>query len=89
MLEYDKVKLGRILKAAREEAEMTQAEISNRLGYTSSQFISNIERGTSVAPLRTLSKMMAIYKVDIGPVVKLILDSQRQILRKKLMGAGK
>ncbi len=84
MLEYDRKKLGQYLKGVREQANFTQADVSGKLGYTSPQFISNIERGISVVPLKTLSRMMSIYKVSPDTVVKIILDSQRKLLREKL-----
>lgn len=85
MLEYDRKKLGTYLKEVREQAEMTQADVSAKLGYTSPQFISNIERGISVAPLKTLARMVTLYKVNPETVVKIILESQRKLLREKLM----
>ena len=85
MLEYDRKKLGTFLKDVREEAKMTQADVSHRLGYTSPQFISNIERGISVAPLKTLARMVTLYKTNPESVVKIILESQRKLLREKLM----
>ena len=84
MLEYDRKKLGQYLKDTRENVAMTQAEVSQKLGYTSPQFISNIERGISVAPLKTLSRMVGLYKVGPDTVVKIILESQRKLLREKL-----
>lgn len=85
MLEYDRKKLGTYLKDVREGAELTQADVSNKLGYTSPQFISNIERGISVVPLKTLARMVNLYKVNPESVVKIILESQRKLLREKLM----
>lgn len=87
MLEYDRKKLGTFLKDVREQSSMTQADVSSRLGYTSPQFISNIERGISVVPLKTLSRMVSLYKVNPESVVKIILESQRKLLREKLMRA--
>jgi transcriptional regulator with XRE-family HTH domain len=84
MLEYDRKKLGTYLKDVREQASMTQADVSSRLGYTSPQFISNIERGISVVPLKTLARMVSLYKVNPEAVVKIILESQRKLLREKL-----
>jgi transcriptional regulator with XRE-family HTH domain len=84
MLEYDRKKLGTYLKEVREGASYTQADVSERLGYTSPQFISNIERGISVVPLKTLAKMVSIYKVRPEPVVRIILESQRRLLKEKL-----
>lgn len=84
MLEYDRKKLGQFLKDVREEANLTQADVSQKLGYTSPQFISNIERGISVAPLKTLARMVQLYKASPETVVKIILESQRKLLREKL-----
>ena len=88
MLEYDKKKLGKFLKGLREKTSLTQTDVSNRLGYSSPQFISNIERGISVAPLSTLAKMVNIYKASPEPVIKIIFDSQRKILREKFSRIG-
>jgi len=85
MLEYDRKKLGSFLKDVREQSNFTQADVSSRLGYTSPQFISNIERGISVVPLKTLARMLNLYKVNPESVVKIILESQRKLLREKLM----
>ena len=85
MLEYDRSKLGQYLKDMREQASFTQADVSTKLGYTSPQFISNIERGISVIPLKTLARMVSLYKVNPESVVRIILESQRKLLREKLM----
>lgn len=85
MLEYDRKKLGDFLKETRESSHLTQAEVSERLGYSSPQFISNIERGISVIPLKTLAKMVSLYKANPEIVVRIILDSQKKLLREKLM----
>jgi len=84
MLEYDRKKLGTYLKEVREQAAYTQADVSTKLGYTSPQFISNIERGISVIPLKTLARMISLYKVNPEGVTKIILESQRKLLREKL-----
>jgi transcriptional regulator with XRE-family HTH domain len=84
MLEYDRKKLGNFLKETREGANLTQADVSQRLGYTSPQFISNIERGISVAPLKTLARMVNLYKANPETVVRIILESQKKLLRDKL-----
>jgi len=85
MLEYDRLKLGHYLKDMREHASFTQADVYSKLGYTSPQFISNIERGISVIPLKTLARMVSLYKVNPESVVRIILESQRKLLREKLM----
>lgn len=85
MIEYDRNKLGKILRSAREAAEYTQQEVSKKLGYTSSQFVSNIERGMSVVPMKTLARMIALYKANPETVVKVIIEGQQEMLRKKFV----
>ena len=84
MLEYDKKKVGQFLKATREKAGLTQAEVANKMGYTSPQFISNIERGASVAPLNLLARLMDMYGASPEPLIRIMLQSQSELLRKKL-----
>ncbi|NCN41508.1 helix-turn-helix domain-containing protein [bacterium] len=87
MLDYDRVKLGKFLKAQRVKAGFTQGEVASRLGYSSPQFISNIERGLSVIPLKTLAVLVSQYKINQELMIKTIMDSQRQILKKYLSKA--
>lgn len=84
MLEYDRKKLGGYLKQVRESAGLTQHDVSAKLGYSSPQFISNIERGISVVPLKALSRMVGMYKAQPDQVVRLILESQKKLLKQKL-----
>ena len=84
MLEYDREKLGQHLKASREWVNLTQSQVSDRLGYSSPQFISNIERGVSVVPLEALSKMLKLYRANPNQVTDIILTSQEQLLLEKL-----
>jgi transcriptional regulator with XRE-family HTH domain len=80
MLHYDRRKVGKHLKSSREKANLTQAEASKAFGYTSSQFISNIERGVSVAPLALLAKMVRLYKANPRILERIILESQEHLL---------
>ena len=87
MLDYDRKKLGKFLKTERVKAGLTQGEIANKLGYSSPQFISNIERGLSVIPLKTLAVLVSEYRINQETMIKTIMDSQRQILKKYLSKA--
>lgn len=89
MLQYDRKKVGDHLKLSREKAKLTQAEVAERLGYSTSQFISNIERGVSVAPLDALSKMLRLYKTKPTALEKIILSSQEDILLRLLKREGR
>ncbi len=62
------------LKKSRTQAGLSQKEVASILGYKSSQFISNWERGLSSPPLATLRRLCSLYKVDETAVFKLIRD---------------
>lgn len=54
---------GEFIKKARELSGKTQAEVSEALGYSSAQFISNMERGITATPLkvvRPLAKLIGV-----------------------------
>jgi transcriptional regulator with XRE-family HTH domain len=89
MLEYDRKELGQHLRSNRERANLTQGQVSDRLGYSSPQFISNIERGISVVPLDTLAKMLRLYKANPNKATDIILTSQQQLLLEKLRKEAK
>lgn len=46
--------VGKHLKELREKSKMTQREVSDALGYSSAQFISNFERGIALPPLKKM-----------------------------------
>ena len=58
-------------------ADMTQKEVSEYLGYSSAQFISNFERGISAPPLKKLKRLCARYRVPTTKVVRALLEGQR------------
>jgi transcriptional regulator with XRE-family HTH domain len=89
MLEYDRDLLGQYLKSNRKQANLTQAQVSKHLGYTTAQFVSNIERGISVVPLDTLARMVKLYKVNPVKTLNILLDSQEKLLLEKFKGLRK
>lgn len=89
MLDYDRKKLGKFLRNERLKAGFTQGEIADKLGYSSPQFISNIERGLSVIPLKTLAVLVSEYRIGHETMIKTLMDSQRQILKKYLSKAAR
>lgn len=52
------------IKKKRMGAFLTQQEAAKLLGYSRSQFLSNMERGNRKPPLEVLKKMCEIYKVS-------------------------
>lgn len=78
--------LGRFLRSKRVSAGFTQAEIADRLGYSSPQFISNFERGLCSPPLKNLRSLVKIYRIDAQELIRLIIDEQKQVLSGALLG---
>ena len=59
------IKLARFLRSSREAAGLTQTEVAEKLGYGSSQFISNWERARSTPPMNTLRTLAKMYKINM------------------------
>lgn len=66
--------LADLLKKARTQAGLSQKEVASVLGYKSSQFISNWERGLSSPPLATLRRLCVLYKTDEAAVLNIIKE---------------
>ena len=81
--------LGEYLRGKRVTAGFTQAEIANKLGYSSPQFISNFERGLCSPPLKNLKSLVKLYKIDTGELIRLIIDEQKQVLSSALGSRSK
>lgn len=73
---------GKFLKAKREAAGVTQAEVAEVFGHTTPQFISNVERGLCVFPLQLARKWTAKIKLSPNEFLKvrgeLLLNEQRK-----------
>lgn len=71
--------MGEFLKAAREEADLTQREVADILD-TSVQLISNYEAGLAVPPLKKLSLLVQLFKINPNALLKIILDAEREVM---------
>lgn len=58
------VSFPKYLREKRIAVAMTQQQAGRLLGYKKSQFLSNLERGTSKPPLEVLKRMCEIYKIS-------------------------
>lgn len=74
-------------KTLREKAGLTQRDVSEALGYSTPQFISNVERGRCRFPVEKLGKIKKLYKLSANQIVDLILNEERQGLLKILKKA--
>jgi len=76
--------LGTYLKQQREKHNFTQVELGREFHYTKGQFISNIERGCAMPPLRVLKRWAQIIDADACKVKRLFLNKYKEQLDKVL-----
>lgn len=69
--------LGRTLKRGRKLQKLTQNQVSQKLGLSSPQFISNIENGRCVVPFKMLSQLAFLYKLDPVKIVHMLLGAEQ------------
>jgi transcriptional regulator with XRE-family HTH domain len=74
------------LKKKRMASGLTQIEVSKKLGYSSAQFVSNWERGLSSPPVKTLARLIKLYKLNPNEVIEMCLTPLRREL-KRVMGS--
>lgn len=76
--------LGQVLKAHRMSAGLTQSELSKKFGYSSSQFISNWERGLSQPPLDILVDLCSLLRIPKSAVKELLIKNAVKQLESKI-----
>ena len=75
-------------KTLREKAGLTQREVSDALGYSTPQFISNVERGRCRFPVQKLPRIKKLYRISTEQVLDLFLSEERQSLLKVFKKTG-
>jgi len=76
--------LGSYLKKKRSTAGFSQRDVANKLGYTSSQFVSNWERGLAAPPIPTLKKLGSMYRISEKELYEVVLKSTIQSVTEQL-----
>jgi len=69
--------LGSTLCSARLAANLTQKTVSDKLGYSSAQFISNFERGIAAPPAAKLKTLAKMYGLSTGPIADLYANAEK------------
>jgi transcriptional regulator with XRE-family HTH domain len=77
-------KLGEFLRDKRVRADLTQGFVAEKMGFTSPQFISNIERGLCSPPMDVLKRMVRLYKLRNPEVVKFLSRLQEEYFERSL-----
>lgn len=62
----------KLLKEKRIEADLTQAEVANALGWSTPQFVSNIERGLAGIPAGSVKKLCRMFNKRLDRQVSYI-----------------
>jgi transcriptional regulator with XRE-family HTH domain len=76
--------IGSFLKNKRVQKQLTQGQVAKLMGYSSPQFISNIERGVCSPPLKSLKKIASIYEIPEEELIDFILVKQKVVLQQAL-----
>jgi transcriptional regulator with XRE-family HTH domain len=80
--------LGSHLSKLRKARKLTQKEVSVKLGYSSSQFISNFERGITAPPMKKMRTLIELYGLNLREVVNRIQVGQRRKLKEAFNALG-
>lgn len=59
------LRLGKMFAKARKANDITQAQVAERYGYQTAQFISNWERGQSFPPIKIFKDLCKYYGIDL------------------------
>lgn len=76
------IKLGEYLQQKRKDKGLSQGFVSKTLGYSSPQFISNIERGLCTPPFPALKQMADLYEIDPEEITAVLIRLQAEVLSK-------
>lgn len=68
-------KLAQFLKDKRSQSGLSQKDVAMKLGYSTSQFISNWERGISQPPIHTLRTLAQMYNVSAEQMFNVLLEN--------------
>ena len=74
-MKTEKNKLAKFLKEKRTLASLSQKDVATKLGYSTSQFISNWERGISQPPINTLRTLALMYGVAADQMFQVLVST--------------
>ena len=80
VLRIDPEAMGRKLQKWRKKAKYSQHDSAKLLGYSSPQFISNIERGLAAPPEEMLKKLLNFYDVPHNQFLSFVKSEVKKIL---------
>lgn len=75
---------GSFLARKRNEAGLSQRDVSLKLKYSSAQFISNFERGLALPPLKKLKTIVNLYGLCTRDVENMLVLVERKKIHEAL-----
>tara|TARA_B100000749_G_scaffold122825_1_gene93804 strand:+ start:45196 stop:45465 length:270 start_codon:yes stop_codon:yes gene_type:complete len=83
-----KKKIGVLLAKARKKSGLTQLQVSQHLGFTTAQQVSNIERDAAPVPFDTVVKLCKLYKLNKKQVIDAMLEDYKTRLNVEFKKGG-
>lgn len=78
--------IGKFIKVRRAELGLSQNDLARSLGYNTSQYISNIERGLASIPFAKILEMSDLLKVDYRHLLNLKLMEEVPGFKEEFLG---
>ncbi len=75
-----KKQIAEIIRKRRIELNMTQAQVSELLGYNSCQFFSMVERGLAKCPIQTLGSLSVILNIPKERFISILVTDYKDHL---------
>lgn len=69
-----KEQIGQKLKDYRKSRGLTQLQVAKHMGWSTVQFVSNIERGLALPPKSKIKKFAKLYRVESKEIGRLYVD---------------
>lgn len=79
-----RAKIAAYLRSCRLKSGISQGRVADALGYSSPQFVSNWERGTSVPPITAIPVLAKTIKVSPDKFIALYVESTKAMLERRL-----
>jgi transcriptional regulator with XRE-family HTH domain len=79
-----KTRTGYMIRKRRMDLNLNQFEVSKELKLTTSQFISNLERGHSPLPAKMIPALSRILKLNVNTLIKLHIADYEIKLRRNI-----
>lgn len=80
-----KLEFAGVLIEARKGAGLSQKAVSEAMGYSTPQFVSNWERGMSMPPVDQLKQLAKMYKADANQLIELYIGVHLENEKSKLL----